>query len=517
MLVQEFLEESARGRPEKVALVFRGRRLTYRQLDTAANQLAHFLGARGVQRGDRVGVFMDNAVETVIAIFGILKAGAVFSVINGSTKAEKLAYILNNARASVLISHRRKAAVLAEALPQAPTVRCAIVAGGELEARYGTDAVPFELALADQPATPPPSRCIDVDLATIIYTSGSTGFPKGVMSTHLMMVTAATSITQYLENTPDDIILNVLPLSFDYGLYQVLMAFKVGATVVLEDGFAYPYRILQLLNEERITGLPGVPTVFAMLLQLKDLATMQFPYLRYLTNTAAALPVNHIQKLRQAFPGATLYSMYGLTECKRVSYLPPTELDRRPDSVGIAIPNTEVYVVDDAGQRVPPGVVGELVVRGSHLMRGYWDAPAETAKVLRPGPFPNEVVLYTGDLFRMDAEGFLYFVGRKDDIIKSRGEKVSPREVEDVLCALPGVVQAAVYGLPDEVLGEAICAAVVTDGATPLTERDVLTHCARHLESFMVPKRVEFLTCFPTTSSAKVSRRELRERALCAV
>jgi acyl-CoA synthetase (AMP-forming)/AMP-acid ligase II len=208
--------------------------------------------------------------------------------------------------------------------------------------------------------------------------------------------------------------------------------------------------------------------------------------------------------------------MYGLTECKRVSYLPPEELDRRPTSVGIPIPNTEVWIVDEDGRRALPGAIGELVVRGSHVMRGYWEAPEETARALRPGPLPGEQVLYTGDLFRMDDEGFLYFVGRKDDIIKSRGEKVSPREVENVLHALEGISEASVLGVPDEILGEEIIAFVVVSAGAKLTEQDVLAHCAHHLEDYMVPRRVEFCSALPKTPSGKISKAQIRELFGCA-
>ncbi len=283
----------------------------------------------------------------------------------------------------------------------------------------------------------------------IIYTSGSTGFPKGVMMTHRNIEAAATSITTYLENTADDVILSALPISFDYGLYQVLMAMKLGATLVLEKSFVFPQVVFDKMRAERVTGFPLVPTMAAIILQMRDLEPGSFPDLRYITNTAAALPPAHIARLQALFPGVRIYSMYGQTECKRCTYLPPAELQRRPGSVGIAIPNTEAYVVDDQGERVAPGVTGELVIRGPHVMQGYWNDAAATARALHPGPFPWERVLHTGDLFRTDAEGFLYFVGRKDDIIKSRGEKVSPKEVENVLYALPGIREAAVVGVPD--------------------------------------------------------------------
>ncbi len=244
---------------------------------------------------------------------------------------------------------------------------------------------------------------------------------------------------------------------------------------------------------------------------MKSLEPGMLPNLRYLTNTAAALPVAHIQRLRALFPGARLYSMYGVTECKRCTWLPPAELDRRPGSVGIPIPGTEAWIVDDSGERVPAGTVGQLVVRGAHVMQGYWEDPEATRRALRPGLYPWENVLYTGDLFRADEEGFLYFVGRMDDIIKTRGEKVSPKEVENVLYELPGVREAAVIGVPDPVLGNAIRAILATDGT--LTEREVIRHCAARLEEFMVPASVEFRGELPKSDNGKIARRELAAEA----
>jgi amino acid adenylation domain-containing protein len=456
-----------------------------------------------------VAVFLENSVEAVLAIFAILKAGAVFLVINPTTKADKVTYILNNCRATALITHQDKIASLEGAWSAIPTLQWIWVAGQTCERTQqgGTVLMSFAHALT-YPATMPRKQCIDIDLAGLIYTSGSTGHPKGVMLTHLNMVSAATSITTYLENTSDDVIINMLPLAFDYGLYQVLMAFKMGARLVLLRSFTYPFAVIETILRERVTGLPVVPTMLAILLQL-DLAKYKFPHLRYVTNTAAALPVAFIQKFRRMLPHVSVYSMYGLTECKRVSYLPPDQIDIRPDSVGRGMPNEEVYVVDDAGNRVPPGVVGQLVVRGSNVMKGYWELPEETDKVLKPGPLPGERVLYTGDLFRADQEGYLYFVGRKDDIIKTRGEKVSPREIEDVLYKLDGVVEAAVVGVPDEVLGNAIKAVVCLREHSTLNEQDILKHCALHLEDFMVPKFVEFRNSLPKTSSGKISKREV--------
>ncbi len=509
LLVQQFLEDSAGRFPQKTALICGHTRLTYAQVDSMANRLAQALQDHGLRRGDRVVLYLPNSVALVVGIFAVLKANGVFVVINATTKQDKLAYMVNNCQAQAMIARGKSAALIEAVKKEAPTVQYTVFTGKEAETAVTHQAhsqtfaeiqdVYGETAVANQ--------CIDQDLACLIYTSGSTGDPKGVMSAHSNVVFAASSIISYLQNTPDDIVFCALPLSFDYGLYQLLMVFKFGGTLLLEPSFAYPAKALRLMAEEQVTGFPGVPTMFALLLQM-DLSKYDLRALRYITNTAAALPPKHIQEIRQLFPWATLYSMYGLTETKRTLYLPPDQLDERPGSVGVAIPGTEVWLEDEQGQRLGPGEIGELVIRGGHVMRGYWQKPEATAQRYRPGPLPNERVCYSGDLFRMDADGYLYFVGRKDDIIKSRGEKVAPKEVENVIYGLPGVVETAVIGVPDPILGEAIKAFVVAPNVD-LTEKDVIRHCRAHLEEFMVPQIIEFTTDLPKTSSGKITKKEL--------
>jgi long-chain acyl-CoA synthetase len=491
--VENFLLESARRFPGKTALVAGPTRLSYAELAARAAALAAELRRQGMQRGDRVVVFLQNSPETVISVFGTLMAGGVFSVVNPSTKADKLAYILNNCTAKALITEPRLAETALQAKADAPAVAAMLT-------------TPFAFA-AHVDAPSPGFAGIDLDVAMIVYTSGSTGFPKGVTMTHANIVAAATSITTYLESSAEDVVLSVLPLAFDYGLYQALMCAKVGATLILEKSFAFPQLILQKLKSERVTGFPLVPTMAALLLQMKDVQPGLFPHLRYITNTAAALPKAHIQRLRELFPTTQLFSMYGLTECKRCTYLPPAELDRRPESVGIAIPGTEAYVVNELGERVAPGVVGELVIRGAHVMKGYWGDEAATNRALKVGAYPWEKVLHTGDLFRADEDGFLYFVGRKDDIIKTRGEKVSPKEVENVLYELAGIREACVIGVPDAILGQAVKAIVAADDG--ISEADVIRHCRSRLEDFMVPTMVEFRGQLPKSENGKIARKEL--------
>jgi amino acid adenylation domain-containing protein len=507
--LHDLLERAAARLPDKVALVCKKQRLSYRDLDRQANALARALVAAGVERGDRVVVFADNTVETVVSFWAVLKANAVVSVVSPLTKADKLAYLLNDCRAKVMITDMHLASVIDEAASLSKHLVQVIVSGTFDRARLARVARPVAFAetlAAHATPGPPPRRSIDVDLAAIIYTSGSTGEPKGVMLTHGNMLTAARSIGAYLEIAEDEVILGVLPLAFDYGLYQMIMAFAAGARLVLERSFAFPAQVLGVMIEERVTGFPGVPTIYGMLAEMKTLKEFDLSSIRYVTNTAAALPVKHITMLRSLFPTARIYSMYGLTECKRCTYLPPADIDRKPTSVGIAIPNTELWLVDEQDRRLGPGEVGQLVIRGATVMQGYWEKPEATAKKLRPGPLPGEQVLYTGDLCKLDDEGYLYFVGRMDDIIKSRGEKVAPKEVEHAITNIAGVKEAAVIGVDDDILGQAVKAFVVLEEGATMTDLDIIKECQKRLESFMVPKHVVFLAELPKTTTGKIKK-----------
>ena len=510
---EELLRRSAERDPDRIALVAQGKRTSYAELHAESERFAAGLVDHAhLRNGERCVLFIDNRLEAAIGIFGTLRAGGVFSVINPTTKADKLAYVLNNCEASVLVTQAALLPVARAAAARAASVRRIIVADVENDAA-GDDIAWTEFMATAPAALDAPALGIDIDLAMLVYTSGSTGQPKGVMMTHRNMVFAATSITTYLEARNDDVILSVLPLAFDYGLYQLLMCVMMGSTLVLEKSFAFPQKILPMLASEKVTGFPLVPTMAALIVQLHNFKPEWAASVRFLTNTAAALPPAHIQKLQDLFARSRVYSMYGMTESKRCTWLPPAQLDKRPDSVGIAIPGTEVWVADDEGKPVAANVVGELVVRGGHVMQGYWRNEEATAKTLKTGRYPWEKVLHTGDLFRMDEEGFLYFVGRKDDIIKSRGEKVSPKEVENVLYALAGIKEAAVVGVPDEVLGRALKALIVKADDVEIEAREIIAHCLSRLEDFMVPRLIEFRDALPKTNTGKIRRSVLQAEA----
>jgi long-chain acyl-CoA synthetase len=510
---ERWLARAAASQPCKPAIVRGARRVDYATLHAESERFAAALaGHAGLEDGQRCVVFLDNSVEAAVGVFGTLRAGGVFSVINPTTKADKLAFVLEDCAATVLLTQASLLPVALSAAARAPSVRCIVVVGGEGVGRGGAPIGYRHFLASGDPAGLPAQIGIDTDLAMLVYTSGSTGNPKGVMMTHANVRFAATSITTYLQASRDDVVLSVLPLAFDYGLYQLLMCVKLGATLVLETSFAFPQKVLPLLSAEGVTAFPLVPTMAALIVQLRNFDPAWARSVRYLTNTAAALPPAHIGRLQEMFPAARVYSMYGMTESKRCTWLPPEELARRPDSVGIAIPGTQAWVADDAGRPLPAGEVGELVVRGGHVMQGYWNNADATARALRPGRYPWERVLHTGDLFRMDDEGFLYFVGRKDDILKSRGEKVSPKEVENVLYAMHGVREAALVGVPDPVLGHALKALLVVDDPG-LDARAVIAHCRAHLEEFMVPRTVEFRDALPKTGTGKIRRSELQAEA----
>jgi long-chain acyl-CoA synthetase len=510
--VDELLRISAQQVPDKVAIISDGKYWSYASLEQSSNQFARGLQSIDFQRGDRALIFLPNCVEAVIAFFGIIKAGGIACILHSDMKSAKFSLIANDAKAKFVITSH----VYIETINSAqPTTVKKIISISYIdkeiisvipvillsELTSNTDVSDFNIGIIDQ------------DIAFLVYTSGSTGIPKGVMCPHNSVISAVNSITQYLKHTSDDVIVNVLPLAFDHGLYQVLLMFYVGGTLLLERNFSLPYATLRRMNEEGVTGIPGVPTVFALLLHLRPQVFL-LPKLRYLASTGAPLPVHHIKELQKRFPRAILYSMYGLTECKRVSYLPPEELDRRPSSIGKGMPNEDVWIINEGGERLGPGSIGELVVRGANVMRGYWNRPEETKSVFRNVGEYGERVLYTGDLMKMDEEGFLYFVGRKDDLIKSRGEKIYPKEIEDILYMLPGIAEAAIVGRPDELVGHILIAHIVSEPVVAISAEMVIAFLTSRVESHAIPREVHFHVSLPRTSSGKIDRRALTDLRL---
>lgn len=511
-LVHAALRRCARAYPRKAALVSGGQTYTYGELEASSSRLAGALQERGLARGDRVAIQMESTWECAVSIYGAIKAGGVFVLIHPQTRVDKVAFMIGDCGARLALVDAGLAAADARNLSGLTHV---LVRGRRPDAAEPTDSPSpvvedFDEAIGASAAEYRDPGTIETDLCALIYTSGSTGATKGVMQTHQAMSFAADSIIAYLQLEPTDIILNVLPMSFDYGLYQLLMTVRTGATVVLERSFTYPGRMFQRIEECGVTVFPGVPTMFSMILAAHRRKPLCFPAMRIVTNTADALPAEFVPPLQEVFPNARIFKMYGLTECKRVSYLPPERIGDKPGSVGRAIPGTEVFLLSPEGEPVEQGERGILHVRGPHVMCGYWNRPEDSARALREGDVPGDRILCTGDWFTMDAEGDLYFIGRSDDMIKVQGEKVAPVEVERALYAIAGVREAAVVGMEDELLGHAVRAYVVLDESSSLDARRIRKELAERLEGFMIPREIVFRASLPRTQTGKISRRELK-------
>lgn len=508
----EALIFSARNWPSKTAIVIKTKEYSYSSLKVEAESVAHHLVLAGIKKGDRVAVYMNNSWQSVVSIYGITLAGAAFLVINPQTKADKLNYILKDSGARILFTESILNNELSKALGDPTDIHEVIVTGDitRITKFPSINFIDFEETITANPSHSELPRVIPNDLAALIYTSGSTGFPKGVMMTHQSMVFTSWSLVEYLRLSEEDRILLLLPLAFDYGLYQLLMAITIGGTLIVEQSFTFPASVYKQIELSKPTVFPGVPTIYAMMIAANKKTGLSFDCITKVTNTAAALPEEFIPDLKKIFPNALIFKMYGLTECKRVCYLEPELVDIKTESVGKAIPGTEVFLLSQDGKPVPPGERGILHVRGPHVMLGYWHKEELSREMLREGRLPGERILCSNDWFRMDEEGFLYFQGRTDDIIKTRGEKVSPLEIENVIYKIQGIKEVAVIGVPDELMGESIIAFVTTHGKEEIGEKEILKECSSRLELFMIPKRIIFLPEMPKSSNSKIDKKELK-------
>ncbi|MGL6209190.1 MAG: class I adenylate-forming enzyme family protein [Paracoccaceae bacterium] len=500
-LLTSFLEHSAATRADFTALTDPEISLTFAQVRGAAVQIAADLGDRGLGRGDRVVLLMANSVGFALGYWGVLFGGGVAVPLNPAIPTEKLGWILADCTPKVVICDAALTALVRQAADHAG-IKVQIVA-------HGVSDEADMLAVSGDPARVAPSTgVIDQDLAAIIYTSGSTGAPKGVMLSHLNMTSAARSVAQYLGYLSEDRVFCTIPLTFDYGLHQLTMTTLVGANLLIEPSFAQPLFALQRLVKGAATVFPVVPTMVPLIAPLAD--RFDFSAIRCVTSTSAALHPGAIDQLAKVFWGARLFSMYGLTECHRCTYLDPAQLATRKSSVGKAIPNTELWLVDAQGQTHHRNATGELVIRGSTVMKGYWNNPAKTAEKLRPGPLPDELVLYTGDTCRLDDDGYLYFISRSDDILKVGGEKVAPTEVEAALMRHPAVIEACVLGVDHAVYGQQCVAAVTLKGANPPDARALKDWCATQLEPHSIPARVLVVEAMARNMNGKIDRHVLR-------
>jgi acyl-CoA ligase (AMP-forming) (exosortase A-associated) len=512
----DFIHASAVRTPDAEALVYQDRRLTYAELAREVETWSEALLALDIGAGERVAVYLEKRVETVAALFGAADAGAVFVPVNPLLKPEQVAYILTDCDVRVLLTSADRLSALAPALTACASLHTIIVTGSITEAlQEQLPGVRLVAAAALPSPAPPrqPYRRIDSDVAAILYTSGSTGQHKGVVLSHLNLVAGASSVAAYLHNRAEDRILAVLPLSFDYGLSQLTTAFLSGACAVLIN-YLLPRDIMRMVERERITGLAAVPPLW---IQLSQLDWPEAGTLRYLTNSGGAMPRATLARLRALLPQAEIYLMYGLTEAFRSTFLPPSELERRPDSIGRAIPNAEVMVVRPDGSPCNPEEPGELVHRGALVALGYWNDPARTAERFRPAPGRDaglplpEIAVWSGDTVKMDAEGFLYYIGRSDDMIKVSGYRVSPTEVEEVVHGVGGVLEVAAVGLPHPTWGQSIAVVAVPLEEAPASAGTIIDACRRALPAYMVPTHIEIRgESLPRNPNGKIDRKLLQ-------
>lgn len=493
--IEDDLAERARWCSDKPAVVAETDRLTYGELFAHAAHLSRELRSLGVARGERVGIYLDKTPEAVAACYAVWFAGGILVPAHEVLHGHQLNYILEHSGSRVLVTSARKLArfgikppdhvrLLDYSLPRAPR---------ETEGLRERSSDPNEPA-------------------AILYTSGSTGLPKGILISHGNLMAGARIVSGYLELREDERIISIPPFSFDYGLNQLLCAVRMGATLVLQRSHL-PADICRTLRREAITGMAAVPPLWLQMLgDTSPFARMEFPQLRYITNTGGVFPVKAVQEYRRLLPHVRIYLMYGLSEAFRSTYLPPEEIDRRPGSIGKAIPETTISVTKD-GRECEVEEVGELVHRGPTVALGYWRDPEATARAFRPFGDPRAtgtgVTVYSGDYVKRDADGFLYFVGRRDAMIKTQGFRVSPEEVEEVMLASGLVREAAVVGEPDEIAGAVIVAHVVPkDGAT-FSEASLLGFCRREMPRHMVPKSIHLHEALPRTGTGKIDRKEL--------
>ena len=515
----DLIVTSAHRRADAVAVRYKSRHLDYAGLLAAVSAVSAELVELGLNKGDRVAVFSDKRPETVISMFGASLAGGVFVPVNSLLRPPQVSYILNNCNVKILASTAARLSQLAAALADCPDLNTILLLDdAPLTEDIGLPTVRISDVIERRGNDPfqRGHRVIASDMAAIMYTSGSTGLPKGVVLSHANMLIGAEAVATYIENTPDDRILSALPLSFDAGLSQVTTGFFAGSTVVLHD-YLLAKDVVRVMAREQITGLTAVPPLWIQLTE-QHWTPEATQSLRYFANTGGKMPGEILDKLRGIFPTAKPFLMYGLTEAFRSTYLPPDQVDARPDSIGIAIPSAEIMVVAEDGSLCAPGEVGELVHRGPLVAQGYWNDPERTAVRFKPAPgrppeLPTEeLAVYSGDWVKRDDEGYLYFVGRMDEMIKTSGYRVSPAEVEEIVFDTGMVAEVAALGIAHPQLGQAIVIVVRSPDGSDGDTDSLLEAIRPNVPNYMMPSTVIWQADMPKNANGKLDRKLLSEQ-----
>ena len=511
-LVHQLLERSAAEHPGKEALVHGDRRISYAEMAEGATHLASNLLDCGLERRDRVAIWLEKSIEEAVSFFGISAASGIFVPINTLLVERQVRHILDDCSVRFLVTSAAFLAEHADMLAGIESLERILLIDSSADA---DERVLQEVMTRSPQAVAFRNPSIGEDLAAILYTSGSTGSPKGVMLSHRNILAGSRIVCEYLEISSSERILSVLPFSFDVGMNQLITSVEKAATLVLLR-FRFGEEIVREIERERCTGLAGVPTIWAILAgSAPSLKKRKLESMRYFSNTGGPVPSATFRKIRAAQPHVDFFLMYGLTEAFRSTYLPPSEADARPTSIGKAIPECELFLVSESGKPCAAGEEGILVHRGPTVSLGYWNRPEDTARVLKPHPFipaeqGGDIVCYSGDRVRMDEDGFFYFVGRADAMIKSSGYRISPSEVEEVIVGSGLVTESAVIGLPDPSIGQRVHAICVPVGGQAVDKDALLEHCARELPRHMLPREIEFVDSLPRTPNGKVDYRGLK-------
>ncbi|AOF80466.1 AMP-binding enzyme family protein [Methyloversatilis sp. RAC08] len=514
-LLNHLVEHAAARDGDACALRANGVEFSYTMLAQQVQACAHGLLELGVRRGDRVGIFLEKRFEAVVASFGTAACGAVFVPINPLLKAAQVGHIMRDSGARILITSAQRLAALGALQQACPALAHVVLVDGDAPGARSW------MSFIDGPARAL-HRVIDSDVAAILYTSGSTGQPKGVVLSHRNMVSGACSVASYLGNHAGDTLLAALPLSFDAGFSQLTTGFLTGARVVLIN-YLMARDVVNALAAERVTGLTAVPPLYMQIVQLPWPASID-AHLRYFASTGGRMPRVTLDALRTRVPSASPFLMYGLTEAFRATYLPPEQVDVRPDSIGRAIPNAEVLVLREDGSPCLPGEPGELVQRGPLVAQGYWNDATRTAERFRPLPdaagvrpyglMQKEIAVFSGDTVRTDEDGFLYFVGRRDDMIKTSGYRVSPTEVEESLLSTGRVSECVAFGVADPELGQVIAVALHFAGSPDVAALRAL--CRAQLPAYQVPAHfIVFEDALPRNPNGKLDRTAIEAEARC--
>ena len=513
-LLHSLLLNSSTQTPEATALIHKKSDYSYARLTDLVTQQAAALVGCGLRKQQRVAIYLPKQPETVTILLATSMAGGIFVPVNPALKGAQVGYILNDCKVSMLVTSQSRLNNLTSVIEQSQALHTVIVIDETNDQPLSTSCKIIDWpSFLGQANHPPAVSMIDADIAAILYTSGSTGRPKGVVLSHLNMVSGAKSVAGYLENNRSDRLLAALPFSFDYGLSQLTTALLSGACCVLME-YLLPRDVIRTVASQRITGLAAVPPLWIQLAQL-DWPESINDHLRYFTNSGGKMPRATLSALRERVPKAQPFLMYGLTEAFRSTYLPPDQIDQRPDSIGKAIPNAEIMVVRPDGSTCQPGEPGELVHRGSLVAQGYWNDPVKTAERFKPCPgqlqgLPaTEIAVWSGDTVSSDEEGYLYFVGRHDEMIKTSGYRVSPTEVEEVIYASGLAREAVALGIPHPVLGQAIVVAAAAPDNQALNNAEIMNVCRREMPTFMVPAHIEEFQALPRTPNGKIDRNSL--------